>query len=110
VTVSGVGPRGPQVTQVVVRVQKLDPAIGTDLGWRDVPSSEAQVTDTSAGAPLPVPDMMRWTGSVTFAGDPTGRRYRLLIEEFEQQPTYRGHRSPGPRRLVYAETFELDRT
>jgi hypothetical protein len=110
VTVSGVGPRGPQVTQVVVRVQKLDPAIGTDVGWRDVPSSEAQVTDTSAGAPLPVPDMMRWTGSVTFAGDPTGRRYRLLIEEFEQQPTYRGHRSPGPRRLVYAETFELDRT
>lgn len=111
VTVSGTGPRGPQLTQIVVRVQKLDPAIGTDLGWKDVPDAEATVTDTSAAPPLPAPDMMRWTGSVRFASDPTRDRYRLLIEEFEPLPTYRDHHaSAGPRRLVYAETFELDRT
>lgn len=108
VTVSGVGPRGPQLTQVVVRVQRLDPAIGTDLGWTDLPDAEATVTDTSAAPPLPPPDVMRWTGSVTFASDPTGERHRLLIEEFEALPTYRSHAvSAGPRRLVYAETFEL---
>jgi hypothetical protein len=111
VTVSGVAPRGPQRTRVVVRVQSCDPAIGTDLGWQDVPESEARVTDTSATPPLPPPDITRWTGSVEFASDPSHRRYRLLIEEHEELPTYRDHRpASGPRRLVYAETFELGHT
>jgi hypothetical protein len=111
VAISGVGPRGPEPTQIVVRVQKLDPAIGTDLGWKDVSQEEATVTDTSAASPPPPLDIMRWTGNVAFASDPTGDRYRLLIEEFEPLPTYRdGRAAAGPRRLVYAETFELDRT
>lgn len=108
VTVSGVAPRGPQETRIVVRVQKCDATIGTDLGWRDVPASGAWVTDASATTPLPPPDLTRWTGEVLFAEDPSGDRYRLLIEEFEDLPTYHD-RAPvaGPGRLVYAETFEL---
>lgn len=43
-----------------------------------------------------------------FAEDPSGDRYRLLIEEFEDLPTYHDHApGAGPGRLVYAETFEL---
>jgi hypothetical protein len=46
-----------------------------------------------------------------FAEDPSGGRYRLLIAEFEDLPTYRDRALvAGPGRLVYAETFELGHT
>jgi hypothetical protein len=56
-------------------------------------------------------DTTRWTGNVVFAEDPSHQRHRLLIEEYEDLPTY-GDRKPaaGPGRLVYAETFELGHT
>jgi hypothetical protein len=76
-----------------------------------VPESEARVTDASATPPLPPPDLTRWTGNVVFAGNPSGQRYRLLIEEFEELPTYHDRALvAGPGRLVYAETFELGQT
>ena len=56
----------------------------------------------------PLPDLTVWVGTVTFTNDPVPGTHRLLITEHEVLLTYDDETPPvGPKRLVYAETFEL---
>jgi hypothetical protein len=127
-TVSGPAPSSPpplihgtQPTQpitvptlVTVTVQERNPAIQTDLGWQDAPSTTASI------APLPInpAGLVRWTGTVNFATMPQTDQYRVLIREYEYLPAnytipsgpQRGRRAQReqPKRLIYAETMEID--
>jgi hypothetical protein len=101
VVVSGVAPRAPSRNRVSVRVQNRDPAVETDLGWRDVPAAEAAVATRIDATASSQPDLALWAGTVSFATAPDPGRFRLLIEEREYI---------GQGRLIYAEAFELDHT
>ncbi|HVN54467.1 MAG TPA: hypothetical protein VMT46_09060 [Anaerolineaceae bacterium] len=128
-TVSGPAPAGPAPeisgtrpsqavhvpTQITVTIQRRDPAISTDLGWEDAPAGAAAVHPLSPGIPG---TLLRWTGTVDFATVPEPGQYRLLIREYEYLsanytiPTAarRGRvtRREQPKRLIYAETVEID--
>jgi hypothetical protein len=130
VTLSGVAPRGPRPllhaepqppqpaqspTEVRVRVQRRDPDVATDLGWRDVPSDMVTLSESRSAAPDP--DLLIWTGTVTFdQGAPAAGQYRLLIEEreyvaagyVEVDEGEQGRSVRQPSRLIYAETVDLD--
>ncbi|MDQ3678009.1 MAG: hypothetical protein M3401_14645 [Actinomycetota bacterium] len=127
VVLSGVAPRGPapvvrvepppnnlsaQTTRISVRVQQRDPEISTDLAWRDVQPAVAKVEAAFDGHVLEQPDLVMWAGSVRFASSPSGKQFRLLIEEHEQiSANYAiadGETVRQPGRLIYAEAFELD--
>ncbi|GAB4429679.1 MAG: hypothetical protein Kow0031_10270 [Anaerolineae bacterium] len=129
VVVSGVAPRGPQAvvkgrhrpqtlskhpTQIRVRVQQRDPAIATDLTWRDVAPEVALVNAAFDDHVNNQPDLELWAGTVTFARRPEAGQYRLLIEEYEyisaNYVLVEGRTAHQPGRLIYAETFELDDT
>jgi hypothetical protein len=86
---------------VSVRVQNRDPAVETDLAWRDVPAAEAAVATRIDATASSQPDLALWAGTVSFATAPDPGRFRLLIEEREYI---------GQGRLIYAEAFELDHT
>lgn len=101
VVVSGVAPRSPSRNRVSVRVQKRDPAVATDLGWRDASASEATVATRIDGTASSQPDLALWAGTVSFAAAPEPGQFRLLIQEREYI---------GEARLIFAETFELDHT
>lgn len=109
VAVSGVAPRGPspgghqRATTIHVRVQQRRPDIATDLGWEDAPPQDAAVTVLGSGPAPSQPDLALWAGAVDFAEDPEPGRYRLLIEELEPVRVSEA----APKRLVYAEAFEL---
>src|SRR5439155_21236838 len=89
VVVSGVAPRAPgpaaaaRPNTIRVRVQERDPAISTDLGWRDVSPPKATVTARRDGTVGAQPDLGIWAGTVSFAADPEPSDFRLLIEEHE---------------------------
>ena len=126
VVVSGVAPRGPQPmfqgqpaeklgvhrpTQVRVRVQEHDENLASDLAWHDVPDTVAKVTSESDDFVADQASLAMWAGRVTFAQLPKVGRYRLLIEEFEYVSANFGlekDRADLPKRLIYAEIFELD--
>jgi hypothetical protein len=101
VVVSGVAPRAPGRNRVSVRVQKRDPAVETDLGWRDVSTAEATVATRIDGTASSQPDLALWAGTVSFATAPKPGQFRLLIEEREYI---------GQGRLIFIEAFELDHT
>ena len=84
-----------------VRVQKRDPALATDLGWRDVSAAEAIVATRIDSTASSQPDLALWSGTVSFATAPEPGQFRLLIEEREYI---------GQGRLIYAEAFELEHT
>jgi hypothetical protein len=106
IVVSGLAPRvnspagGGRPNAIRVRVQERDPAIATDLGWRDTSPSTATISARRAGTADDQPDLALWAGAVTFAADPKPGRFRLLIEEREA--------IADGSRLVYVESFELD--
>lgn len=131
VTVSGVAPAGPnpslrvephppgvvgKPTQITVKVQRQRSDFGGELGWEDAPASEATVTPDWDGPPPQQPNLTHWTGRVRFLVDPEPRHYRLLIEEHEfisanhvfTATEGRTITREQPRRLIYAEVFELD--
>lgn len=127
VTVSGVGPRGPQPvvqsqalpkhealtpTRIRVRAQQRDDAIASDLAWNDVGADAAKVAATIDGHSPADPDLVMWSGTVTFAQKPAAGQFRLVIEEHEFiSATYTegaGRAAQAPGRLVYAEIFEID--
>jgi hypothetical protein len=90
-------------------VQQRDKAIGGDLAWSDAPAAAATVTSDTDGPAPSDPDLVLWTGTVRFADAPAPGRYRLLITEYEHLATYgRPGASPGPARMIYAESFVLD--
>ena len=114
VVVSGVAPRGPEsgpdrpATQIHVRVQGRDEAVRGDLGWKDAPPEIASVAATADGAVAGQPDLALWAGAVTFAAAPRPGQFRLVVEEREHIAPGEPSGVGGPRRLIYAETFELD--
>jgi hypothetical protein len=122
--VSGVAPVGPKPifhgqppeklgvhspTQISVRVQVRDENLASDLAWHDVPSNVAKVIQDFSV--VFESNLVRWAGWVTFGETPQVGRYRLLIEEFEyisaSFPLEKGT-TDLPKRLIYAEIFELD--
>ena len=114
VVVSGVVPRGPEpgpdrpTTQIRVRVQQRDEALHGDFGWKDAAPETATVAATADGAVADQPDLALWVGGVTFAATPQPGQFRLLVEESELIAPAELPGVGGPRRLIYAETFELD--
>ncbi len=127
VVVSGTAPRGPQAviraeprpqqrskhpTQIRVRVQERDPALASDLTWRDVTPTIASVTSSVDGPVTGQPDLVMWAGTVNFSKAPEVNRYRLLVEEEEyisaDYSLTEGRIAKQPGRLIYAETFALD--
>ena len=114
VAVSGVAPRGPapaegqRATQIRVRVEERDEAVGGDLGWKDAPPDVATVAAGHDGPAASRPDLVLWAGAVTFAASPEPGRFRLVVEEREALPPGEPSGIGGPERLVYLETFELD--
>lgn len=131
VTVTGVAPTGPvpivtpggvdqqpRPTAVTVVVQERRDDIGGDLAWRDAAPEVVSVTDRTAEAPPASPALVLWTGTVDFAAEVPADRYRLLICEHEYfsanhvlteyDETTGDPHAVAPRRLVYAETLELD--
>lgn len=127
IVVSGIAPRGPvalahgesrstqlssRPTRIRVRVQELDPAIASDLGWQDTPAQTAAVATDFDGATATDPDVVLWVGSVTFKKLPEPDRYRLVIEEFEfisaNYLALENDAEVQPGRLVYAEIIPLN--
>ena len=114
VVVSGPVPRGPEpgpdrpTTQIRVRVQQRDEALHGDFGWKDAAPETATVAATADGAVADQPDLALWVGGVTFAATPQPGQFRLLVEESELIAPAELPGVGGPRRLIYAETFELD--
>jgi hypothetical protein len=127
-TVSGPAPTGPppEITgvqptdpvhvpsMVTITIQERDPAISTDLGWRDAPAGSATINPL----PLLAVSLLRWSGTVDFSTAPKPGQFRVLIREYEYLsanytiPTglarARQSRREQPRRLVYAEAIEVD--
>ena len=127
VVVSGIAPRGPQAivrgkprpatlslrpTQIRVRVQHSQPGISSDLTWQEVAPTVAIVHTTFDNHLSAQPDMEMWSGTVTFSHAPRPGQFRLLIEEWEfisaNYTLVDGGKAEQPRRLIYAETVELD--
>ncbi|MBA2622950.1 MAG: hypothetical protein H0U88_04930, partial [Chthoniobacterales bacterium] len=127
VTVSGVAPRGPKPivqpevlpkhlcprpTRIRLRVQEHDETIGGDLSWKDVAPAIAKVSAFADGRTPGNPDIVIWSGTVTFKENPAAGKFRLVIEEHEFiSSTYtvqEGRSVQLPSRLVYAEIFPLD--
>jgi hypothetical protein len=127
-TVSGPAPSGPapvivgsqpthpisSPTLVTVTLQQRNPLVHTDLGWQDAPAGSGiinqQFINDSSG-------LVRWTGTVDFATLPQAGQFRVLVREYEYlsanytNATRVGRRiieREQPRRLVYAEAFEID--
>lgn len=131
VIVSGVAPRGPQAeahgkvrhnaegrvvrsppTRIRIRLQERDPAMASDLGWREAPAAVATVRAEQDG-PVPAsPDIVLWSGTLNFNQMPEPDRYRVVIEEFEfisaDYTASDGDRVVPPGRLVYAEIVPLN--
>jgi hypothetical protein len=127
VAISGVAPRGPRAvvhaeplppdlaarpTQIEVRVQRRMPGIPGDLAWQDVDASVAEVRAGFDGPVADQPDLVLWAGSVTFGARPAAGEFRLLLEEWEfisaDHVVEEDDRVRQPRRLIYAETVDLD--
>ncbi|MGI8683863.1 MAG: hypothetical protein ACR2MO_01965 [Acidimicrobiales bacterium] len=104
--------------QVVVRLQRRDPAIPTDLGWETVATEQLTVQGTGPG----VPDFeVAWVGAVEAPVAIPLRRpgsnadWRVTVEEWELLPgdpvTLAPAIRPLPavweRRLVYADEVSL---
>jgi hypothetical protein len=124
VTVSGIAPRGPKPvvkglrqvhknpTQIFVSVQQCNPSVKSDLCWENA-GSDVVTVDPQIDDYVPAqPDMVMWSGTVTFKEQPEAGRFRLLIEEYEyisaNYTETEGRRNVQPGRLIYAEIFELD--
>ncbi|MCW2604207.1 MAG: hypothetical protein JWN61_2342 [Pseudonocardiales bacterium] len=130
VTVSGVAPSGPvptvtgpaqpdepvpAPTQVTVSVQVRRDDLTGDLAWADADPGIATVIEQSIASPA---ELLRWTGTVQFAGDIEVGRYRLLICEYEYvsanhvlisvDPATGGETAVQPGRLIYAETVLIE--
>ena len=127
VAISGVAPRGPQArlraeprpatlaprpTQIEVRVQQRVAGVTSDLAWEDVAAGVASVEVDFDGPVADQPDLVLWAGRVTFARRPPADAFRLLVQEWEyvsaDYVVGDGREATQPRRMIYAETFELD--
>jgi hypothetical protein len=110
--------RPTKPTRIVVTVQERDPAIASDLGWRDAAADLAAI---SVNTDAQFPDekyLALWSGRVQFAAVPKPQQYRLLIREYEYVSANWAVIHPGgealpawseaPGRLIYAETIEID--
>lgn len=135
VTISGPAPLGPapdypdfppmrnrptKPTRILVTVQERDPAIASDLGWRDAAASLASIS-VNTDAPFAHEKYLAlWSGRVQFATAPKPQQYRLLIREYEYISANWAIVHPGgealppwseaPGRLIYAETVGIDET
>jgi hypothetical protein len=116
-TIAGAKPTDPvsAPTQVIVTLQRRHPAISTDVGWQDAPTSAVTITPSSIVDPS---GLVRWTGTLTLAGSPKPGLFRVLVREYEYlsanyvEPirNERGQavRSEPPKRLIYAEAIAID--
>jgi hypothetical protein len=105
-------------TRILVTVQERDPAVSSDLGWRDAAASLAGIS-VNTDAQFPTEKYLAlWSGHVQFAEAPKPQQYRLLIREYEYVSANWAVVHPGgealppwteaPGRLIYAETVEID--
>jgi hypothetical protein len=88
----------------------LDENLAVILLGRTVPQSVAKVTPEFDDFVPDQSSLAMWAGLITFAEMPKVGRYRLLIEEFEYVSANfaaAGSRADFPKRLIYAEIFEL---
>lgn len=127
VVVSGVSPRGPLAkivskdaadslssppTQILVRVQKRDPSVKSDLSWQDVSPEEVRINIEQDGHISTQPDLVMWAGSIIFTKTPSPDQFRLIIEEKEyisaEHAIIDDNIIKQPSRLIYAEVFEID--
>ena len=130
VTLSGIAPAGPvpavvgpdqpvepvtTPTVVTVSVQRRRDDVATDLGWEDVGTDVATVVRQAST--IPVPDLVRWTGTVEFSAPVVADRFRLVIAEHEhvsanhvlvEHDADGAARTVTPGRLVYVEQVEID--
>lgn len=136
VTISGIKPTDPlpQVsptptssvvapTKIEVEIQQRDDTITSDLAWQPVADSLVTVNEET---PPAVDSLVLWIGDVKFSELVPPDKFRLLIREYEyisadytvnpdgtlNPASGQGidNRTVGsaPRRLVYAETIEID--
>ncbi len=136
VTISGIKPTDPlpQVsptptspvaapTKIEVEIQQRDDTITGDLAWQPVADGLVTVNEET---PLAVDSLVLWIGDVKFSQLVPPDKFRLLIREYEYiSADYTvnpdGTLNPAsdqgidnrivgtaPRRLVYAETIEID--
>jgi hypothetical protein len=110
VVIGGLGPAGPQASQVTVSVEQRDPSIGSDLGWKPAPPSALTVTED-----VPAPDQpnaVLWSGSLVFAKTPPPGAFRVVVREFEViAADGAGTADPTTaQRLVYAAIIPYDFT
>jgi hypothetical protein len=117
VAVSGVAPRGPEMTapapnkrptQINIRVQRRIPKVKSDLAWTDAPVSIASVKpDTTTH-----PELVLWAGTVQFINPPNPNEFRLVITEVEFiSGSTTGAIEPKfepPNRIIYSEIFDID--
>lgn len=126
-TVSGPAPAGPAPavtggqrptepvavpTRVEVTLQRRISGMESDLAWEDAPGGTASLNPQ----PLPPKSLLRWVGTIDFAVLPQPGEYRVVIREFEYiSANYvvvsgrgRAARRTHPRRLIYAESVEID--
>jgi hypothetical protein len=127
VVISGVSPRGPVAkivgkhaddglssppTKILVRVQKRNPSVKSDLSWQDVAPEEAQVIVEQDGHVSTQPELVMWAGSIVFTKPPRAGQFRLIIEEKEyisaEHAIIDDNIIKQPSRLIYAEVFEID--
>ncbi len=117
--VSGPIPDGPMLPELAtntarqqpvalrVSIQVLDPMLGEDLGWSDVPATVATVQMDALKSLTDQPNLKIWSGNIIFADRDPGNRYRAVFEEREY---YMGDSPRGtayPSRVVYVETVEV---
>jgi hypothetical protein len=127
-TVSGPAPSGPAPvitgsqpthpvsvpTLVTITLQQRNPSIQTDLGWQDAAASAAAIF----ALPIDPSGLVRWTGTINFPVLPQPGQYRVLIREYEYlsasytipsgAPRGRRVQRDQPKRLIYAESVEID--
>lgn len=84
---------------VRVTVERLDPAVGPDLGWSSVGNPVTLAAMPKSG------DDSVWRGQVVVPPAPGGARQRLVIEEFERHRT--GAAPVFGQRLVYSDIIDL---
>jgi hypothetical protein len=110
--VGGLAPSGPTRSFITVTVERREPAIGGDLGWKIAAAGEVRVIEDN---PAPSdPQSVLWQGSIVFPRAPPRGRFRVVIREFE---VYQIDHFPGDifmngpnygERLVYASIIAWD--
>jgi hypothetical protein len=102
--VGGLAPDGPAQSTVTVTVETRVSEIGSDLGWTPAAPDVASATEDT---PAPSrPESVLWSGTISFATEPSPGEFRVVVREFEVSGTIPGTASSS--RLVYAAILPFD--